>query len=155
MVPATHVAGQARLTPAGTNIPNAMLRVQRMAKFESTLIVVVDDSRARFLRREDSGRFAEAMPDVNHGPDRENGGASADRAQRRRKFLQSVMTTLDRACDRSECDRLIAVGPERMLSAFRNAASDKVRVRQWRESAEEVKALNESELDRRLAPHFR
>jgi hypothetical protein len=119
------------------------------------MIVVLDDSRARFLRREDSGRFAEAMPDISDGADRENDGAIADRPQRRRKFLQAVMTALDGCCDRSECDRLIAVGPERMLSAFRKAASDRVRVRLWRESAAEVKDLNDGELDERLAPHFR
>jgi len=119
------------------------------------LIVVLDDSRARFLRREDSGRFVEAIPDVSAGFDRANGDGSVDRMQWRAKFLRAVMTTLDRACDGSECDRLIAVGSERMLSAFRKAASDKVRVRLWREAAAEVKDLNDGELGERLAPHFR
>jgi hypothetical protein len=132
-----------------------MLINHRMAKFGRTLIVVLDDSRARFLRREDSGKYAEAIPDVTDGAACEDGGPSADRSQRRRKFLYAVMTTLDRACDRSEFDHLIAVGPERMLSAFRKAASDKVRVRLWREAAAEVKELNDGEVEKRLAPHFR
>jgi hypothetical protein len=131
-----------------------MLINHRMAKFGRTLIVVLNDSRVRFLRREDSGRFAEAMPDVSGGAGRED-GASADRTQRRRKFLHAVMTALDQVCDRNECDRLIAVGPERMLSAFRKAASDKVRVRLWREAAADVEHLSDSELEKRLAPHFR
>jgi protein required for attachment to host cells len=127
----------------------------RMEKFGRTMIVVLDDSRARFLRREDAGRFAEAMADVSAGSDRKGDGASADRMHRRREFLQSVMAKLDEACDGSACDRIIAVGPERMLSAFRKAASDKVRVRLWRETAAELNDLNDSELEKRLAPHFR
>jgi NAD(P)H-flavin reductase len=118
------------------------------------MIVVLNDSRARFLKREDSGKYAEALPDVSDGADREDGG-SADRTERRRKFLHAVVATLDQACDRNEYDRLIAVGPERMLSAFRKAASDKVRVRLWREAAADVKHLNDGELEKRLAPHFR
>ena len=127
-----------------------------MGAFGRTLIVVLEDSRARFLRREDAGQFAEAMPAVSVGPHSGNGGASAeDRTERRRKFLKAAMTALDEACDGSECDRLIAVGPERMLSAFRKAASDKVRVRLWREAAAEVSDLSDGELEQRLAPHFR
>lgn len=118
--------------------------------------MVLDDSRARFLRRENAGRFADVMPAVSAGPHSGNGAASAEnRTERRRKFLQAAMVALDEACDGSECDRLIAVGPERMLSAFRKAASDKVRVRLWREAAAEVANLNDGELEKRLAPHFR
>ena len=118
------------------------------------MIVVLDDSRARFLRREDSGRFAKAMPDVS-AAERKDNSASGDRTQRRREFLRAVMVVLDQACDRNQWDRLIAVGPERMLSAFRKAASDKVRVRLWREAATEPNGLNDIELEKRLAPLFR
>lgn len=65
------------------------------------------------------------------------------------------MSTLEAACDRSECDRLMAVGPERMLGAFRKASPDKVRVRLWREAAMEAGDLERPELQSRLAPHFR
>jgi hypothetical protein len=120
------------------------------------LIVVLGDSRARFLRRESAGQFAEVMPAVSAGERSGNGGGSAeDRTEQRRKFLQAAMAALDGACDGSECDRLIAVGPERMLSAFRKAASAKVRVRLWREAAAEAANLNDGELEKRLAPHFR
>jgi len=125
-----------------------------MATSGRTLIVVLEDSRARFLRREESGQFAEAAPDLSNGHDRNGDGASADRTQRRREFLQALMAALDDVCDRHQCERIIAVGPERMLSAFRKAASDKVRVRLWREAATELNGLNDGELEKRLAPHF-
>ncbi|HSC20020.1 MAG TPA: host attachment protein [Rhizomicrobium sp.] len=124
-----------------------------MATFGRTLIVVLDDSRARFYRREASGELADGLPEVTSGIDAAD--APAQRSAKRKDFLRTVMAALDEACDRSECDRLVAVGPERMLSAFRKASPDKVRVRLWREAAMEMDGLEKSELEQRLAPHFR
>lgn len=125
-----------------------------MATFGRTLIVVLDDSRARFYRRESSGQLANGMPELASGI-RAATDSPAERSEKRRQFLQAVMAALEDVCDRSECDRLMAVGPERMLSAFRKAASDKVRVRLWRETAMEVADATAPDLERRLAAHFR
>jgi protein required for attachment to host cells len=116
------------------------------------LIVVLDDSRARFFRRESSGKLVDGMGEVAAGA---AGSAPAERAEERRQFFARVMSSLNDACDRSECDRLMTVGPERMLGAFRKAASDKVRVRLWREAAMDVHNATIADLEQRLAPHFR
>jgi len=115
--------------------------------------VVLDDSRERFYRRETSGKLADGMPEITSGIDAASG--PAQRSAARRHFMQAVMSTLEDACDRSECDRMMAIGPERLLSAFRKASPDKVRVRLWREAAMDVADLGRPELEARLAPHFR
>jgi hypothetical protein len=126
-----------------------------MATYGRTLIVVLDDSRARFFRRESSGKLADGMPEVAAGLGTEGISTPATRGEGRRQFLHAVMTALEAACASSQCDRLMVVGPERMLTAFRKTAPDKVRVRFWREAAMEVKDIGEKELEKRLAPHFR
>jgi protein required for attachment to host cells len=125
-----------------------------MAAFGRTLIVVLDESRARFFRRESSGRFSDGMPEVTSGP-HGSSNSHQQRAEQRTRYLQAVMSGVERACDRSECDHLVVVGPERMLGAFRRAATEKVRVRLWREAAMNVKDVTASELEKRLAGHFR
>jgi hypothetical protein len=124
-----------------------------MTSFGRTLIVVLDESRVRFFRRESSGKLADGLPQVAAGVT--GAGGLADRKERQRRFLGEVMEALAAACNRSECDRLMVVGPDRMLSAFRKNAPDKVRARFWREAAMDVKNLGQDELEQRLAPHFR
>ena len=118
------------------------------------MIVVLEDSRARFFRLENSGRLADGLPDIASGIDGST-GLPAERTEKRKRYLTAVMTAVEQACEGNECDRLMAVGPERMLSAFRRAASDKVKVRLWREAAMNVRDATAAELEARLAPHFR
>ena len=118
-----------------------------------TWIVVLDDSRARFFVREGSGRLTEAAPEVKA---KLHAQANADaRRNEREKFILGVVATVDAACDGGACDRIMLVGPERMLRIMRKSASDKMRARLWREMAAELDGNTEAELARRLAPHFR
>jgi protein required for attachment to host cells len=126
-----------------------------MASFGRTLIVVLDESRVRFFRRESSGKLADGLPEVAAEAGSKGAGGLADRKERQQRFLGEVMEALDTACNRSECDRLMVVGPDRMLSAFRKTAPDKVRARFWREAAMDVKDIGQDELEKRLGPHFR
>ena len=127
----------------------------RMPSFGRTLIVVLDESRVRFFRRESSGRLANGLPQVAADGDDNGAGGLADRRERQQQFLGEVMEALDTACNRSECDRLMVVGPDRMLSAFRKTAPDKVRARFWREAAMDVRDIGQDELEKRIGPHFR
>jgi protein required for attachment to host cells len=125
-----------------------------MTAFGRTWIVVLDDAGARFYRREPSGSLVEEVPALASGL---RNGASCkpdERRTERQAFLSAVMATLDAACDKNHCDRLLVVAPERMLGAFRRSASDKVRARLWREMAAEMGDASASEVEKRLAPHF-
>jgi hypothetical protein len=118
-----------------------------------TWIVVLDDSGARFLRREPSGKWTQPAAEI--------ASAAADaftpetRRAARQQFLQRVMTAVDHACDRSECDRVVTMGPERLLRSFRKAATDRVRVRLWRERAGEVSLLTDEEIVKSVEQYFR
>src|SRR6185437_1305582 len=95
---------------AGTKFPNAMLTNHTMAGFGRTLIVVLEDSRARFFRLENSGRLADGLPDIASGIDGST-GLPAERTEKRKRYLTAVMTAVEQACEGNECDRLMAVGP--------------------------------------------
>jgi hypothetical protein len=118
-----------------------------------TWVVVLDDSGARFLRREPSGKWTQPAAEI--------ASAAADaftpetRRAARQQFLQRVMTAVDHACDRSECDRVVTMGPERLLRSFRKAATDRVRVRLWRERAGEVSSLTDEEIVKSVEQYFR
>lgn len=118
-----------------------------------TWIVLLDDSRARFFVREGSGRLTEAAPELKavHA----KGAGPEARRKEHGRFILAVVGALDTACDRAACERIMLVGPERMLSTMRKAASDKIRARLWREMAAELTGNSEADLAQRLAPHFR
>ncbi|HEX3942563.1 MAG TPA: hypothetical protein VHW69_00605 [Rhizomicrobium sp.] len=114
---------------------------------------MLDDSGARFLRREPSGKWTQPVAEI--------ASAAADaftpeiRRAARGQFIQRVMTVVDSACDHSECDRIVTVGPERLLSSFRHAATDRVRVRLWRERAGDVSILTDKEIVTSVEQYFR
>lgn len=117
-----------------------------------TWIVVLDDSRARFFKREMSGALTEAAPPVTTAvADR---SPEARRAQRD-KILREALSTTDAACVRNECDRIVAIAPERMLSAFRKQATDTVRARLWRERASEAAMLTPDAIAQAVEVYFR
>jgi len=125
-----------------------------MTAFGRTWIVMLDDSRAQFYRREPSGSLVEEMPALASGLRDAAAYKPDERRNERQAFLRAVMAALDGACDKNQCDRILVVAPERMLGAFRRAASDKVRARLWREMAVEMGNASAGELEKRLAPHF-
>jgi protein required for attachment to host cells len=125
-----------------------------MTAFGRTWIVVLNDSRAQFYRREPSGSLVEEMPALTSGLHDAATYNPVERRKERQAFLHAVMSTLDGTCDRNQCDRILVVAPERMLGAFRRTASDKVRARLWREMAAEIGDVSAGELEKRLAPHF-
>ena len=117
-----------------------------------TWIVVLDDSRAQFFRRETSGALVEAAPELSSG----NGEQPAQsRRTARDGILRDAMVATEAACDRNECDRIVVVGPERLLGAFRRQASDRVRVRLWRERAGEVSTLSADDIAQSIDAYFR
>jgi len=120
-----------------------------------TWIAVLDDSRARFFVRELSGRLSEAAPTLHVAPRTEMNRQPETRHNEREKFILGIVATLDSACDGGACDRIMLVGPERMLSTLRKSSTDKIRARLWREMAAEPADSSEAELAERLAPHFR
>ena len=120
-----------------------------------TWIVVLDDSRARFFTRETSGRLTEAAPELHSTLRAQPSGNGDERRTEREKFIRGIVSKLDSACDGGACDRIMLVGPERMLRTLRKSSTDKIRARLWREMAAEVANSSEAELAQRLAPHFR
>src|ERR1041385_2825629 len=124
-----------------------------MATIGRTWIVVLDDSRARFYRRERSGTLVEAAPAIDG--DLRDGGDNSPRREQREALLRKAVRTLDQACDGSACDRLLVIGPERVLSGFRKLASDKIRARLWRERASEAASLPPEAIVQTVEPYFR
>jgi hypothetical protein len=139
----------------GTKVPSLTFVNNTMMTLGRTWIVVLDDSRARFLTREASGTLTETAPELRLDPHAQANAGSDARRQQREKFIQGIVRTLDHACDGGACDRIMLIGPERMLSTMRKSASDKIRARLWREMAAEVDVSSESDLAGRLQPHFK
>jgi hypothetical protein len=137
----------------GTKVPFCPFDIHTMIAIGRTWIVVLDDSGARFLRREPSGKWTQPAAEIT--------SAAADaftpeiRRAARQQFLQRVMAAADGACDRGECDRIVTMGPERLLRSFRKAATDRVRVRLWRERAGEVSSLTDEEIVKSVEQYFR
>ena len=117
-----------------------------------TWIVVLDDSRARFFRRELSGALVEAAQEKT-ADDRDH--LAQSRRTARDGVLREAMAATEAACDRNECDRIVVVAPERLLGAFRRQASDRVRARLWRERASEVSAMSANEIAQSIDAYFR
>lgn len=124
-----------------------------MAAYERTFVLVIDEERARFYARNDSGSLRESLQAI---PLALPPHASAEiRRHARLKFLQSVATALSGAADRAEFERLIAIAPERTLMLFRKHAPDKVRARLWRERANELVIESDEQIAKWIAPYFR
>jgi hypothetical protein len=70
-------------------------------------------------------------------------------------MLRQAMTTVDEACRRNQCDRIMVVAPERLLRSFRKLATDRVRVRLWRERAGEADLLSDAEIGTSVEAYFR
>ena len=123
-----------------------------MVVYERTFVVVIDDAHARFFRRSNSGELAESLPGIAlaTGP---RATPEANR-QARLRFLNSVIDALGQACDTAQFERLVVVAPERMLRLFRNKASDKIRARQWRESAHETGGTTADDIKMLIEPYF-
>ena len=116
---------------------------------------MLDDSRAQFFRREPSGTLTEAAPEVRAlGGDGQSATRQSRRAERDRIVRDAVAVT-KAACDRSECDQIVVIAPERMLGAFRKQAPDKVRARLWRERAGEVGAMSANDIAQSVEAYFR
>lgn len=139
----------------GTKVPSLPLVNHTMTTPGRTWIVVLDDSRANFFVREASGRLNEAAPELSSGLQADANASPDSRRKQREKFILAIVAALNRACDTGACDRIMFVGPERMLSTMRRSASDKIRARLWREMAAELTGNSETELAQRLAPHFK
>jgi protein required for attachment to host cells len=120
-----------------------------------TWIVVLDDSRARFFKREISGTILEAAPELKVA----DIGGYAQTPQSRRAardgLLREALATTNLACERNECDRIVVIAPDRVLTAFRKLAPDKVRARLWRERAGEVAALSPDDIAQSVEVYFR
>lgn len=118
-----------------------------------TWIVVLDDSRARFFKREISGALAEAAPDSRAA----DGHAQTPQSRRseRDRILREAIATANLACESNECERIVVIAPDRMLSAFRRQATDKVRARLWRERASEVASLSADDVAQSVEAYFR
>ena len=114
--------------------------------------MVLDDSRARFFRRELSGALVEAAQEKT-ADDRDH--LAQSRRTARDGVLREAMAATEAACDRNECDRIVVVAPERLLGAFRRQASDRVRARLWRERASEVSAMSANEIAQSIDAYFR
>lgn len=76
------------------------------------------------------------------------------RRTERERVLQEALEVMDAACARNECERLVVVAPDRMLSAFRRRASDHVRARLWRECASEVTTLSVDDIAHAVDAYF-
>jgi protein required for attachment to host cells len=139
----------------GTKIPFIKFENHTMATFGRTWIVVLDDSRARFFRREQSGSLTQAAPDVIGSGGDDQPPTPESRKLARDKVLRATLETVDAACTHSECERIVVMAPERLLGVFRRNASDKVRVRLWRERASEVSALSTEDIAQSLEMYFR
>lgn len=137
----------------GTKVPPPPFVNHTMMTLGRTWIVVLDDSRARFFVREASGKLTEAAPELQAKVQVQTNADA--RRKEREKFILGVVGTVDAACDGGACDRIMLVGPERMLSTMRKSATDKMRARLWREMAAEQTGSSEAELAQRLAPHFK
>jgi hypothetical protein len=141
------------LLNGGTKVSIAPFVIHTMTAIGRTWIVVLDDSRARFLRHDESGKWTEAAKEI---PSAAAGAFSPEiRRAAREQFIRKVMTAVDGACDRNACDGIVTVGPERLLRTFRKAATDRVRVRLWRERAGEVSFMTDDEIAKSVEQYFR
>jgi len=123
-----------------------------MVAYERTYVVVIDSARARFFRRDESGRLAKSLPDIA-APIQPGARPEASR-QARLKFLQLVKDALGKACDTAQFERLVVIAPERVLSQFRKHAPDKIRARLWRERAHARSESSVEEIARLIEPYF-
>jgi hypothetical protein len=137
----------------GTKVPFAPFVIHTMTAIGRTWIVALDDSRARFLRRDGSGEWTQAAAGIPSAV--ESVFTLEIRRAAREQFMRKVIGLVDDACDRNECDSVISVGPERLLRSFRNAATDRVRVRLWRERASEVSFLTDEDVAKLVERYFR
>ncbi|MFL6691101.1 MAG: hypothetical protein ACJ8IR_13105 [Alphaproteobacteria bacterium] len=117
-----------------------------------TWIVVLDDLRARFLRLDAPPRWTGGAPEIASDL---NKARPEERRIARAKLLQQAMAVVDGACDRNQCERIVVVAPERLLRSFRAVATDRVRVRLWRERAAETASLTDEEIVQSLEGYFR
>jgi hypothetical protein len=124
-----------------------------MTTFGRTWIAVLGNPRVRFLRREPPGSWIEAAPDI--ALDADGGATPEGRRAAREMLLRSATAALDGACERNQCDRIVVVAPERLLRGFRKIATDRVRVRLWRERAGEVDSLSDAEIGTSVEAYFR
>lgn len=115
--------------------------------------MVLDESRARFFKREISGALAEAAPDLI-GADGHAQTMQSRRTERDRT-LRGAIATANVACESNECERIVVIAPDRMLSAFRRQAPDKVRARLWRERASEAATLSVDDIALSVEAYFR
>jgi len=114
---------------------------------------VLDDSRARFLRRDGSGNWTEAAAEI---PSAAAGAFTPEiRRAAGEQFIRKVMNAVDKACGGNQCDSIVTVGPERLLRDFRNTATDGVRVRLWRERASATSSMTDKEIAKLVERYFR
>jgi hypothetical protein len=124
-----------------------------MTAYERTWIVVLDDSRVRFLRHEASGGWAQAAAEL--ATSLPGTARPEERRNARARLMQQAMGVVDDACDRNQCDRIVIIGQERLLRNFRAAATDWVRVRLWRERAADTGSLTDEEIVKSVEGYFR
>src|SRR6185295_11899236 len=106
----------------------------------------------RFLRRGASGKWMPAAEAVASAEDLSTAEA---RRKVRERLLQHAMTTVDKACAANQCDSIVVIAPERFLSRFRSMATDRVRVRLWRERAAETTSLSDEDIASSVESYFR
>jgi hypothetical protein len=124
-----------------------------MTAIGRTWIVVLDDSRARFLRRDGSGNWTAAVAEI---PSAAAGAFTPEiRRAAREQFIRKVISVVDKACGGNQCDSIVTIGPERLLRNFRNAATDRVRVRLWRERAADTSSMTDQEIAKLVERYFR
>jgi protein required for attachment to host cells len=119
-----------------------------------TWIVVLDDSRARFFKREITGAMVEAAPDLTAFGAEDPARTPQSRRTERDRILREAIARTNAACERSECDRIVVIAPDRVLSAFRKHAPDKVRARLWRERASEVASPSADDIAQSVEAYF-
>ncbi len=71
-----------------------------------------------------------------------------------RRFVETVVASLDEAAKRGDYDRLIVIAPPRALGEFRDALPDRVRQRVSAELAEDLTKTPEAELAGHLEDHL-
>lgn len=142
-----------RAAHSGTKVPFAPFVIHTMTAIGRTWIVVLGDSGARFLRREGSGKWTEAAKEIPSAADQ--AFTPEIRRAAREQFIRNAVIAVDGACDRNLCDSIITLGPERLLRSFRNAATDRVRVRLWRERAADASSMTDGEITKLVERYFR
>ena len=143
---------------------------------QDVLVVVFDSGKARFFTHHPNGRL-ESLKTWESGLHRNNTDTVSDKPGRsvssvgqgrsaiepkhdphkmeKHNFVHALVAELDTAFDQGKFKRLVVVAPERSLGEFRKEASAKLMRTVWREVPKDLVHFSESDLQERLAPHFK